>query len=128
MEKRSNKEITQNLSDAFNNGLWDKIFIQLIYSNSGVCRAYLGGEATSIYAGGGGYDKNGSVVGNVGLLINTDDDEYIKAMKYGASGGGDMAGIIDRIAKKLSEMHKIRYIGCYQHTKEGYTVVFIKVV
>lgn len=125
---RSKKEITGYLSDALNNGLWDKIFIELIYSNNGVCRAYLGGEATTIYAGGGGYDKKCFIVGKVGLLINTDDQEYVEAMKYGASGGGDMIGLVEKIAEKLSEMHKIRCIGCYQHTKAGYTVVFIKVV
>ena len=128
MEKRSKKEVTGYLSDAFNNGYWNRIFIQLIYSNSAVCRVYLGGEATAIYAAGGGYDKNGACLGQVGLLIKTDDEEYIDAMKHRASGAGDMAGAIDDIARKLTEAQGIKWVGSYQQSKEGYSIAFIKVV
>lgn len=121
------KKNTQILSNALNNGFWEKIFIELIYSKSGVCRAYLRGDATDIYAGGYGYNKNVCIIGQVGLLIKTEDQNYKNAMKHATNGGGDMEDMVDIIAKKLSEMHNIRYIGACQQSRGGLTVVFIKV-
>jgi hypothetical protein len=121
------KKNTQILSNALNNGFWGEIFIEIIYSNSEFCRAYLGCYDTGIYAEGYGYNKNICIIGQVGLLIKTEDQNYKNDMKHAANGGGDMDYMVDIIAKKLSEMHNIRYIGAFQQTRGGFTVVFIKV-